>query len=127
MKLTGRSKEASEGEGDDIIDDTRLRPPTTAEEKLEILKRLNSAISEHRKKVGVKSILDENSQSPSADAPVLPNTEEGGYGEPVQTKNWLIALVGSHVGCMYEWSLFLTLSMQVKVLLYCSLCLCTFR
>lgn len=85
VKLAGRPEDASVGEGDGNIADTRLRPPTTAEEKLEILKRLNSAISEHRKKVGVKSILDENCQSPSGDAPVLPpSTEEGGCGEPVQ-------------------------------------------
>ena len=73
---TGSSKDASVGD----IDNDRFRPPTTAEEKLEILKRLNSAISEHRKKVGVKSILDENSQSPSGEAPAFLNAGEGGMG-----------------------------------------------
>lgn len=77
---TGSSKDASVGEGEGNIDNDRFRPPTTAEEKLEILKRLNSAISEHRKKVGVKSILDENSQSPSGEAPAFPNAGEGGMG-----------------------------------------------
>lgn len=77
---TGSSKDASVGEGEGNIDNNIFRPPTTAEEKLEILKRLNTAISEHRKKVGVKCILDENSQSPSGDAPALPNAGEGEMG-----------------------------------------------
>ena len=81
LKSTGSSKDASrvmEGKGG--IDDSRFKPSTTAEEKLEILKRLNSAIAEHRKKVGVESILHENSHTSTRGALALPDTEKGEKG-----------------------------------------------
>lgn len=80
VKLTASSEDASVKESEGNVDDSRFMPPTTAEEKLEILKRLNSAIVEHRKKVGVESILDESSQSSSGIAPAAPNAEEGEMG-----------------------------------------------
>ena len=78
--MTTSSEDASVKESEGNVDDSRFMPPTTAEEKLEILKRLNSAIVEHRKKVGVESILDESSQSSSGVAPAAPNAEEGEMG-----------------------------------------------
>ena len=81
LKSTGSSKDASRvGEGKGGIDDSRFKPSTTAEEKLEILKRLNSAIAEHHKKVGVESILHENSHTSTGGALAPPNAEKGEKG-----------------------------------------------
>lgn len=79
LKSTGNCKDASRaGEGKGGIDDSRFKPSTTAEEKLEILKRLNSAIAEHRKRVGVEAILHESRHTSTGGALALPNTGEKG-------------------------------------------------